>query len=184
MITRNDVHERIVKTLEFFVILLKLVAEDVLLALDHEEVEYFGVPTRKDTHEDHIVLLLKILNLFDILAIWRGYEELGLGRRTLVSIAYKHYLFEALNFKVEEVLQVDLTAIRAVLVWGYVLLLNASTLLNGDQSTVIFSILIQDTVRYKEILVLLLFPDHGPSRFKNHLTLIGVKLHNLVITSD
>jgi hypothetical protein len=118
------------------------------------------------------------------LAIWRGYEELGLGGRTLVCIAYKHYLFEALNLNGEEVLQVDLAAIRAVLVWGYVLLLNAPTLLNGDQSTVIFSILIQDTVRYKEILVLLFFPDHGPSRFKNHLTLVGVKLHHLVITSD
>jgi hypothetical protein len=144
----------------------------VLLALDYEEVVYFWVPTRKDAHEDHIVLLLETTNLLELLAIWRDYEELGLGGRTLICFAYKHYLVEA--HIVEEVLQADLAAIRALLVWRYVLLLNAPSLMNFDKSTVIFSILIQDTVRYKEILVLLLFPNHGPSRFKNHLTLVGV----------
>jgi hypothetical protein len=106
------------------------------------------------------------------LAIWRDCEELGLGRRTLACIAYKHYLVEALM--VEEVLQADLAAIRALLVWRYVLLLNAPCLMNFDKPTVIISILIQDTIRYKEILVLLLFPNHGPSRLKNHLTLVCV----------
>jgi hypothetical protein len=70
--------------------------------------------TLKDTHEDHIVLLLKTFNLSDFLVIKRGYEELGLGGRALVGIADKHYLITV--FDIEEILEVDLAAIRTLLI--------------------------------------------------------------------
>lgn len=86
--------------------------------------------TRKDAHEDHIVLLLKSFNLSDFLAIKRDYEEPGLGGRALVGIADKHYLIKI--SEIEEILEVDLAAIRTLLIWSYILLLNAPFLLNYD----------------------------------------------------
>jgi len=106
------------------------------------------------------------------LAIKRDYEESGLGGRAFVSIADKHYLIKALDR--EKILEVDLATIRTVLVWSYILLLNAPSLMNSDQGAVIFAILVQETVRYKEVLMLLLFPNHGPSTLENHFTLVGV----------
>ena len=106
------------------------------------------------------------------MAIKRGYEEPGLGGRAFVSIADKHYLIKALDR--EKILEVYLATIRTVLVWSYILLLNAPSLMNSDQGAVIFAILVQETVRYEEVLMLLLFPNHGPPTLQNHLTLVGI----------
>ena len=78
------------------------------------------------------------------MAIKRDYEEPGLGGRAFVSIADEHYLIKALDR--EKILEVDLATIRTVLLWSYILLLNAAALLKGDQPAVIFAILVQQTV--------------------------------------
>jgi hypothetical protein len=46
--------------------------------------------------------------------------------------------------------------------------------MNGDKPSIILSILVQETFGYQEVLMLLLFPYHGPSTLENHLTLVGV----------